>query len=107
VTLSFATLDDLVVINRGNRDTWLPLIPIFDPAMGGTTAETGFVLLGRNSAGEVVATQAARLYDWPATCFHDEAASLRMFYADPAPALAEGAVTSQRSPRAKAGAGSA
>lgn len=102
VTLSFATLDDLVVANRGNRDTWLPLIPIFDPAMGGITAETGFVLLGRNSAGEVVATQAARLYEWPTTCFHDEAASLRMFYADPAPALARGERCEVTAPSAKA-----
>lgn len=102
VVLSFASLEDLVAVNRENRDTWLPLIPIFDPAVGGITARTGFVLLGRNSNGEVVATQAARLYDWPASCFHDEAASLRMFYANPAPAVERGERCEVTAPSAKA-----
>ncbi|MGA7810773.1 MAG: hypothetical protein WCB02_39860, partial [Bradyrhizobium sp.] len=90
VTLSFATLEQLVAINRANSDTWRPLLPLFDPAVGGISQRTGFALLGRNNAGEVVATQAARLYDWSTTCFRDEATSLRMFYADPAAALARG-----------------
>jgi hypothetical protein len=90
VTLSFAPLEELVTVNRSNSDTWRPLVPLFDPAVGGIDAQTGFALLGRNDAGEVVATQAARLYDWSTTCFRDEAVSLRMFYADPTAALARG-----------------
>ena len=30
-----------------------------------------------------MATQAARLYDWADTSFHEEASSLRLFYAEP------------------------
>jgi len=90
VTLSFAPLATLVAVNRANSDTWRPLVPLFDPAVGGISEQTGFAMLGRNNAGEVVATQAARLYDWSSTCFRDEAISLRMFYTDPAAALARG-----------------
>jgi hypothetical protein len=90
VTLSFASLEELAAVNRTNSNTWRPLVPLFDPLVGGIDAQTGFALLGRNAAGEIVATQAARLYQWSTTCFHDEAISLRMFYADPAAALARG-----------------
>jgi hypothetical protein len=90
VTLSFASLQDLAEANRGNSDTWRPLVPVFDEALGGVTPETAFVLIGRNKHGEVVTTQAARIYDWPGTSLKDEAASLRMFFADPDAAFARG-----------------
>ena len=88
VTLSFASLQDLAEANRANSDSWRPLVPTFDEALGGVTPETAFVLIGRNKDGEVVATQAARIYDWPETSLKDEATSLRMFYADPDAAFA-------------------
>jgi len=88
VTLSFGSLQDLIETNRDNSDSWRPLVPVFDEALGGVTPETAFVLIGRNKHGEVVATQAARFYDWPETSFKDEATSLRMFYADPEAAFA-------------------
>ncbi|WP_213285402.1 hypothetical protein [Bradyrhizobium sp. sGM-13] len=90
VTLSFASLQDLVEANKANSDSWRPLVPVFDEALGGVTPETAFVLIGRNTHGEVVATQAARIYDWPETSLKDEATSLRMFYADSAAAFARG-----------------
>ena len=88
VTLSFASLQDLIEANKANADSWRPLVPVFDEALGGATPQTAFVLIGRDKHGEVVATQAARLYDWPETSLKDEATSLRMFYADPDAALA-------------------
>lgn len=90
VTLSFASLQELFELNRANSDTWRPLVPLFDEALGGVTRETAFVLIGRDKQGEVVATQAARIYDWPETSLKDEATSLRMFYADPDAAFARG-----------------
>jgi hypothetical protein len=83
VTLHFAGLQDLVAANKANADSWRLLIPIFDPVLGGIRPETGFVLVGRDKDGQVVATQAARLYEWPESSLEDEATSLRMFYADP------------------------
>jgi hypothetical protein len=90
VTLSFASLKDLVEANRANSGSWRPLFPVFDEALGGVAPETVFVLIGRDRRGDVVATQAARLYDWPETSLKDEADSLRMLYADPDAAFARG-----------------
>jgi hypothetical protein len=83
VTLSFAPMQDLMRVNRANPETWRPLLPLFDPACGGITDDNAFCILGHNAKGEVVATQAARLYDWQNTSFHEEASSLRLFYAEP------------------------
>jgi hypothetical protein len=90
VTLSFGSLQDLIEANRANSDSWRPLVPVFDEALGGITPESGFVLIGRDEGGQVVATHAARIYDWSETSLEDEAASLRMFYADPDAAFARG-----------------
>ena len=83
ITLSFAPMEDLIAVNRSNPDTWKPIAPLFDPASGGITEDNSFCILGHNARGEVVATQAARLYDWRHTSFYEEASSLRLFYADP------------------------
>jgi hypothetical protein len=82
--LAFAPMQLLVDTNRANSDTWRPLLPLFDPAFGGVTDDNSFCIVGRNARGEIVATQAARLYHWQRTSFHEEAESLRLFYADPA-----------------------
>lgn len=83
VTLSFAPMQDLIDINRANPETWRPILPLFDPQCGGITDDNSFCILGHNAQGEVVATQSARLYRWSGTSFHEEASSLRLFYADP------------------------
>ena len=83
ITLSFAPMEDLIEVNRSNPETWRPILPLFDPACGGITNENSFCILGHNAQGDVVATQAARLYRWDSTSFHEEASSLRLFYADP------------------------
>ncbi|KUM25919.1 hypothetical protein AU467_24045 [Mesorhizobium loti] len=90
VTLHFASLDDLIAANEANRETWRPLMPIFNPSLGGATENCAFAILGRNGAGEVVATQAARFYEWDATSFDAEATTLRMFFADPQAARERG-----------------
>ena len=83
VTLSFASFEDLARVNAANRQTWFPLFPAFDPVLGGANPDNGVCLLGRNAQGEVVATQAGRLFDWRATTFYDEATSLRLLYQHP------------------------
>lgn len=82
VTLHFAGFKELVAANEANRDSWRPLMPLFSPALSEVGAANGFAILGRNGTGEVVATQAARFYDWDTTTFHAEATSLAMFFAD-------------------------
>jgi hypothetical protein len=83
VILSFAKMEDLVCINRENRDSWRPLLPHYDPSYGGITARNAFCIVGRNYTGDIVATQAARLYEWNNTTLFDEATSLRLFYPEP------------------------
>jgi len=82
VRLSFATLDELVAINRANSDSWRPILPIFDPRFG-VRPENAFCIVGRDKAGEVVATQAGRLYTWTSSSFHEECESLRILYDEP------------------------
>ena len=83
IEITFGTLDELVAVNKKNSASWRPLISIFDPALGGIDSSNSFVMFGRNRAGDIVATQAARLYRWTNTNFAEEARSLRLFYPDP------------------------
>jgi hypothetical protein len=83
VTLVFASMHDLVAANRSNSESWRPLLPHYDPSYGGITRDNAFCVLGINDSGEVVATQAARLYTLADTSVLEEASSLRLFYPDP------------------------
>jgi len=71
---NFVTLNKFEVA-RGN---WYPLVDIFQPAHGGLSAENGYWISGETDDGEVVVTQAGRIYFWPTTTLADEAAA--MFY---------------------------
>ena len=83
VHLSFATGQELLAVNEANRATWLPLISVFDTRFNDLDERNAFFILGRDAAGEVVACQAGRLYQWESTNFKEECESLRMFYRDP------------------------
>ncbi len=83
INLTFAPLDELLEVNRRNSDSWRSLLPIFNVEDGGFTDENGFCLLARTTSGQVVAAQAARIYDLTGTSFKDETESLRLFYPDP------------------------
>jgi hypothetical protein len=83
VRLSFASAEELLAVNEANRATWLPLISVFDARFNDFSDGSAFFILGRDAAGDVVACQAARLYEWERTSFKDECESLRMFYRDP------------------------
>ena len=82
ITLSFASFEELAAVNRHNRDTWRPLLPIFDPVYSDLNEANSYCLVGRNSGGQVVATQCGRLYDWRHTDFFEEAKTMRLFYPD-------------------------
>jgi hypothetical protein len=80
VTLRFATLEELDSFNRHNNPDW-PLLPMFRPRDGWQSAsKSSLCVLGANAHGDIVATQAARFYNWDNTTLRDEAESRRLFY---------------------------
>ena len=83
VTLAFGSMQDLMLVNEANYDSWGPVFPGFDPAYNDLGAHNSFCLLGRNVRGEVVATQAGRLYDWTGTSYDEQARGLGLIYRDP------------------------
>lgn len=92
IRIEFATLAELMSVNRANRDKWFPLTPLFDPVASGFGEDSAFCVVARAPGGQIVGTHAARLYDWSKTSFRTEAASRRMFYADPERSASAGEV---------------
>jgi hypothetical protein len=84
VTMHLGTFSDLEQINAAKLDSWRPLMPSFSPSAGGARDDDGFALFAHNHRGEIIATQAARIFEWPDTNLKKEAKSLRLFYSDPA-----------------------
>ena len=82
VYMSVGTVHELAEVNAVNRDSWMPLTTSFR-AVGGINDDNCLVFLGRDVGGRVVATQAARIFDWSQSNFKAEAESLRFFYANP------------------------
>jgi hypothetical protein len=83
LTLSFENLERVAEVNKRNRDSWLPLFPTYDPEFWKGAEDKAFSIVGRNDDGEIVATQALRVFEWPETSFGAEAESLRLLYRDP------------------------
>ena len=78
--LSFGSFAELAAVNIQNRQYWAPLLPQFRVGADGLSEDTAFCILGRNAAGDVVATQAARFFDISKSTLQREAESLRLFY---------------------------
>ncbi len=90
VRMTFGTFEELMVVNAANRDSWFEMHTAYRHDIGGVSDDNGIVVIGRDTGGRAVTAHAVRLYEWYETNFRDEAQSLRMFYADPAPARAAG-----------------
>ncbi len=71
----------LAEAHRETRKTGAILSSNFD-ANAGYDGHKGWWICGRNEAGEIVTTIAARIYDWPTTTMAEEVESLRFLYAD-------------------------
>lgn len=83
VHLAFGTFEDLLRVNLENRGSWRAIIPTFDPTFSRLEPCDAFCLLGYNELGEVVATQACRLFRWQTKSFFDAAADLSLYYEFP------------------------
>ena len=71
---------DLVYVNkeRTNRGDWFRLVDMFNPQCCDLTAENSYWISGEDQNGEIVLTQAGRIFYWPETTLEDEARL--MFY---------------------------
>jgi hypothetical protein len=81
--LTFSSFDTLVHVNEQNSQTWKPLLPTFLPQNGLVDSDRAFCLIGRNSEGLAVTTQAMCVFDWQNTNFAVEAEAMRLFYLHP------------------------
>ena len=83
VRIRFGSFDELLATNESNSDSWKPLFPTFNPRYSQLSTSNAFCILGENERGEIVASQAARLYSWNDTNLAAELESKRMLYTDP------------------------
>lgn len=83
VHLTFGTFDELLKVNLANQKSWRALIPTFDPRLSMLSDENAFCIFGYDATGDIVATQACRLFDWRDTDFKKAAEDLSLFYSYP------------------------
>lgn len=83
ITMRFASFQDLMDVNLANQDSWHPMFSTFNPGTCQITDDNGYCLLGYDNNGQVVTTQAGRLFDWTQTTMFDELAAMRVLYDDP------------------------
>ncbi len=83
ITLDFGSAEELLKTNTDNRDSWNPLVPMYDFRVNALDASNLIVVLGRDATGKVVTANAIRRYDWKNTHFITEASSLRLMYDEP------------------------
>lgn len=78
-----ARAEDLLEANQGNRDSWMPLVPMFDTNYNRLDDNNFVAIVGFNCAGEVVTANAARLYDWRCHDLVFAAHTLSLMYDNP------------------------
>lgn len=66
---------ELVYVNKhaAVRQSWQPLLDIFNPEYSDLLAENSYWISGEDEHGEIVLTQAGRIYYWPDTTLEQEA----------------------------------
>jgi hypothetical protein len=72
---------ELVYVNKeaADRGSWYRLPNMFNPDLSDLTPQNSYWISGENEDGEIVLTQAGRVYYWPDTTLEEEARL--MFYA--------------------------
>ena len=72
--------EELLYLNKQevNRGNWFRLVNMFNPEYTDLSAENSYWISGENEQGDIVVTQAGRIYYWPNTTLEQEARL--MFY---------------------------
>ena len=73
---------ELLYLNKREvaHGNWFKLVNMYNPAYCDLSPENSYWISGENEDGDIVLTQAGRIYYWPETSLAEEARS--MFYAD-------------------------
>lgn len=82
IGLRASTPEEILRVNELNRDTWRPLLSVFDPRFRDQN-DAIICAVGEDDTGRIIGSLAARFMDWEETNFAREAESLRLFYSDP------------------------
>jgi hypothetical protein len=71
---------ELVYVNKQQvaRGTWFPLVHMFNPEYCDLVPENSYWISGEDDRGDIVLTQAGRIYYWPNSCLEQEVRM--MFY---------------------------
>jgi hypothetical protein len=76
--------DELLAVNRCNRDSWDPLMPQFHPECFDFSQTPAFWIKGVDRFGKIIAARGYRRFDLPKTLtLHDALVNLALFYDDP------------------------
>ncbi len=70
--------DQLSALNaeQTRLGNWYPLIDTFNPKKSDVSAENAFWISGENERGEIVCTNAGRIYYWPDTNLEEQAVAM-------------------------------
>lgn len=102
VTLSLSTdFEMLREVNARNNGSWHGLAPAFDCAHGGINKSNGFWIMGRDSDGNIVTTQAARFFDLGDETLANYLSTLRLFYPNPEKQKRDGEICIVTAPSAQ------
>ena len=90
IRLSVEPVEMLSEVQQANQQSWPAMFQGLDVRYANIDERNAFCVIGRNGAGEIVATQGCRLYDFSGTSFKDAAEDMSFWYADPKKYLAKG-----------------
>jgi hypothetical protein len=90
----------LISLNKQHRDSWSPLLPIFNPSYCATVEDDGFWIEGFDECGATVVTSAGRRYSFGDRSLASELQSLRVFYDHPEPYVTAGGQVEVAAPSA-------
>ena len=100
IFLEFSSMRELLRVNQANADSWPPLFPAFNPEFCELNEDNSFCVVGRDENGDIVATQAGRLFDWRNSSFAEAAGNLTLLYDDPAKSALPGEAWTATAPMA-------
>jgi len=80
ITVRFAAFEEIARLNSANLDTWDLLLPMLDSKQHPVEPENALAFLAYDANETIIASMAARLFDFRGTTLKDEVESLSFYY---------------------------